>query len=137
MWTQAPNDPSVQDDEALWRRVHPLQIVPDDKGNPRPSSAAFRDRQSGEVSVHISSLTDSGTVLERYPYHSLAEIRARLPRSLGYTVVRDPIQNDSELPDDPSHALLCPSPSKTGNQRKRDERRMAEDSRWVVLNQSA
>lgn len=93
-------------------------------GTWRPSSIAFIDRLSGEVSVHRAALTTVAQVLAQHPADSLAEIQARLPRALGYAVVADP------TPADPSHALICPQEG--GFIKKADARRMAEQARWVV-----
>lgn len=130
---QREDDSSIPDEEKLWRRIPKSQIVPGDDGKPRPSSAAFRDRETGEISVHLSSLTTKEAALERFPEFSLAEIPAGLPRSLGYSVARDPIKDDSILPDDPSHALVCPPPSRSLNRCRKDHSVMAVQSQWAVL----
>jgi len=129
-----PDDPSIPDSEGLWRRILPLKgWIKIEGDQPRPSSMAFIDRRSGEVSVHRSSLTTQGAVLEGRDRESLAELLARVPRSLGCSVAPDPIR-DPEDPDrisDPSHALICPPPTST----KADARKMAEACTWVVLRQ--
>ena len=122
------DDPSIADDEALWRRILPvpamLVTLPD--GSRRPSSAAFLDGHTGEVSVHRAALTTSDLVLLRHPGVGLAKIRAGLPRSLGHVVVADPVDGDD------SHALICPPEGMANNQRKANARRMALAARWVV-----
>ncbi len=116
------DDPTISDGEPLWRRILPEWIHADNDGSIRPISYAFRDQTpSAELSVHISSLTDQDRVLRDYPRHSLAAIKASDARALGYAIVRDP------TPDDPSHALICPSPNQ-GNARK-----LARQATWVVL----
>jgi hypothetical protein len=78
------------------------------------SSAAFRDK-SGELSVHLASLTSRDRALAAFPTFSLGELQARIPRMLGMIVCRDP------LPEDASHALICPAAKKDrrGSSRRR------------------
>ncbi|PYV30716.1 MAG: hypothetical protein DMG22_19435 [Acidobacteria bacterium] len=129
------DDPvSIPDDEDLWRRVYPAQACFKqlDGGHWRPSSAMFLDRTTGEVSVHRASLTTAGLVLARYPRHSLAAIKAAIPRRLGYAVCPDPIMNDPVRDDDPAHALICP-PGIGSGKIKANAREMAQAAAWVVL----
>jgi hypothetical protein len=116
------DDLSIGDEEVLWRGIHPHQIVQQAGGAFRPGSFAFQDNTPfGELSVHIALLTDQVRILKNYPDQSLAAITAGLPRSLGYSVVRDPTA------DDPSHALICPSPTRS------HARLVAKQAVWVVL----
>ena len=116
------DDPTIGDDEVLWRRIRPEWVQREQDGTIRPASVAFIDRTpSREVSVHIASLTDQDRVLQAYPEDSLVAIKAGHPRSLGYAIVRDP------TPEDPSHALICPSPNKG------DARKIAKQYNWVLL----
>jgi hypothetical protein len=121
------DDSSIGDEERLWRRIIPQWIVQAEDGKLRPSSAAFLDGHTGEVSVHIAALTDEDKALEDRPNDSLVEIKAGLPRSLGHAIVRDPTEKD------PSHALICPPPGRTGKPRKSDARKMAQSAEWIVL----
>jgi hypothetical protein len=120
---------AIKDEEDLWRRVFPDKgcFVPTDSGTWRPSSAIFLDRTTREVSVHISSLTTAETVLASFPHHSLAAIKAAVPREHGCAVTPDPI------PDDASHALICPPPGSGINKIKTIAREMARKATWVVL----
>jgi hypothetical protein len=122
------DDPSIADGEALWRRILPLpaMLVTEPDGSRRPSSAAFLDGHTGEVSVHRAALTSADRVLLRHPGVGLAEVLAGLPRSLGHLVVADPVDGDA------SHALICPRPGTSNNQRKATARRMALAARWVI-----
>jgi hypothetical protein len=126
---------SIRDEEDLWRRVFPDRgcFVPTGSGTWRPSSAIFLDRRTREVSVHISSLTTVEAVLASFPDHSLVAIKAAVPRALGYAVTPDPIHDDPVLPDDASHALICPPPSAGINKIKAHAREMALKATWVVL----
>jgi len=120
------DDLSITDEERLWRRIIPNWLHREPDGKVRPSSHAFIDRRSGNVSVHIASLTDSARVLADYPDYSIAEIEVRLPRSLGYAIVPAP------TPADPSHALICPPPGRQAVS-KSHARMMARSARWIVL----
>jgi hypothetical protein len=93
------DDSSIGDEERLWRRIIPRWIITED-GKFRPSSTAFLDDYTNEVSVNIAVLTDLDKALEDHPNDSLVEIKAGLPRSLGHAIVRDPTEKD------PSHALI-------------------------------
>jgi hypothetical protein len=118
------DDPTIPDEEVLWRRIIPAWIHREPTGKVRPGSFAFMDRPSGELSVHIAALTTPDRALAGRPDDSLAAIPAGLPRSLGFAIVRDP------KPDDPSHALICPSPK--GSRASK----LAEQATWVVLQPS-
>lgn len=124
---QRIDDLSIGNQERLWRRIIPSWIVEGEDGKLRPSSSAFLDGYTGEVSVHIAALTNQDQALEGRPNDSLVEIVAALPRSLGHILVRDPTDKD------PSHALICPPPDKPNKKRKMDARKMAEQARWIVL----
>lgn len=123
--TNRVDDPTISNNERLWRRVHPSQIKPDQEtGNPIPSSAAFRP--SDEMSVHLASLTSPEAVLANYPQHGLAEFTAGVARSIGCILVRNP------LSDDPAHALVC-GKNPTGHLSKSEAREIARQARWVIF----
>lgn len=91
------NDPSINNSERLWRRVHPSQI--DWTLNPpRVRKAAFNTRDG--LSVSIASETTIEILTRDYPQHSVVEFEAGFARSLGCTIERDP------TPEDPAHALV-------------------------------
>jgi hypothetical protein len=98
------DDPTINDDETLWRRILPDWIHTEESGRVRAKSFAFIDRLSGELSVHIAAMTNRDAVLAIRPKDRIVAFKAGLPRSLGFAIVRDP------TPDDPSHGLICPSP---------------------------
>jgi hypothetical protein len=119
---QRVDDPTIADSEILWRRILPNWLHHDADGTIRPSKVAFTDRHTGEVSVHLASIMlDHNLALEGRPDDSLAAIFAGHPRSLGFAIVRDP------KPDDPSHTLICPSPTES------KARQIAKQATWVVL----
>jgi len=121
---QRVDDPTIGNDEILWRRIVPDWLCRETDGTVRPAKVAFIDRLSGEVSVHIASIMqDSSLALQGRPQDSLVAIRAGLPRSLGLAIVRDP------KTEDPSHALICPSPTPG------KARQIAKQSTWIVLHE--
>ena len=115
------DDPSIGDEVLLWRRILRNWLHREPDGTVRPASFAFIDRLSGELSVHIAALTTPSQALAGRPEDSLVAIRAGLPRSFGLAIVRDP------TPDDPSHALICPSPKRA------QASKLSERAIWVVL----
>lgn len=119
------DDPTILDTDRLFRRISPNQIVADENGAPRPSTAAFKDP---ELSVNIESLMIAlGRVppdlLTKYPGFSLASIQAGDVRSLelGYPIVKD-----TEPPNDPDHGLVL------GKKGKGFFKPIARQSRWVI-----
>jgi hypothetical protein len=126
--TQDVDDPTIDDDDLLWRRVanvpDMIKKLPD--GTYRVSSAAFKDGIDGEVSVHLAKLTTAGDALADYPENGLVQITAGLPRSLDHRVVYDP------TPEDRSHALIVPPRNQTPSSRNRDAKRMAQAAQWLV-----
>jgi hypothetical protein len=123
---QREDDPTISDNDFLWRRIvnNPHMTKVDSEGKLRPSSAAFLDGYTGEVSVHLARLTTLEKVLLDKPKVGVVEINAGYPRSLDHKIVRDPTETD------PSHTLICP-PDKSPKQRKIDARLMAAHSRWL------
>lgn len=117
------DDPTVSNDERLWRRVGPSQIITNpETGESRPSSAVFRS--TNEISVARASLTTPAATLENYPKHSLVEFEARVARLAGCIVVCDP------LPDDRAHALVYGSGA-NGRLTKTQAKKIAGQARWV------
>lgn len=116
------DDPSITDDQILWRRVHPEQVVLDRNLNQkRPTSQAFNNSSgTSGMSVDIADETTVQDTLKGYPDHLLVEFEAGLVRQLNQGVIRDP------LPDNPAHAEV------TGKKRKPVQRSLYTNCRWVV-----
>lgn len=126
-----PDDPSIPNEERLWRRIR-SDWVYRLSDPPRPTSAAFKDNLSGEVSAFIASLTTTDTMLPQdRATDSLAEITAGLARSAGYKVVRDP--DGGLVPNDASHVVLCPPPGLGKKRLTKAAVTLAEGATWVVL----
>ena len=84
------DDPSILDEDSLWRRVPPCHFVPDhNEGVIRPSSAAFTDHQNGTpMSVSLAKETVEAAVLEGHPGFALAAFSADSSnRSIGFLPV--------------------------------------------------
>lgn len=124
--TQRVDDPTISNDDLLWRRIvnQPDWVKRNPDGSWRVSSAAFIDRYTGEVSVHLARLTTQEKALANRPDEGLAEISAGLPRSVDLIVVYDPTIDDS------SHSLICPT--KGGTISKSRARTLAEAARWLI-----
>ena len=122
---QRPDDPSIDDGERLWRRVHPTQIeLNPQTRQPDVSSGTFSTRE--EVSVSIASESVLADFLRDNPDHSVIEFTAGAARALGCTVVRDP------QPNDPAHALVCGTRSR-GQLNKTQQELLNQASTLVVV----
>jgi len=90
------DNPSIADDERLFRRIPRTWINWDDQGNASISSAAFKDE---ELSINIESIMvrdgrlPADAICE-YSGYGLAEITAAHDRSLNQVVASDPIANE-------------------------------------------
>lgn len=120
----------IDDDNDLWRRVHPTQIFYDENlGRHRPNSATFKDES---LSVYIAKLVlisgrEHHDVLKpKYESHGLVAFTAGLARGLNQDVVFDP-PNEDDPEKDPAHGLVKGEKSK----KIRDE--FACGCNWVVL----
>ena len=121
------DDPTIEDEAALWRRIPPWHFVFDTNLRRwRPSSAAFDNDPDGQpMSVLLGEeVTGAGrdpvSVLSGHTGFALAAVAAGLTRACGQAVVRDP------LPGEPAHALVV------GPKPKSVQRRLAKSAVWVV-----
>jgi hypothetical protein len=114
------DDPAIMDDDDLWRRVHPTQVVPDPKAEQgwRPSSGAFKDPQ---LSVDVAKDSTVERTLRGYQQYSLVTFTAKLARSLKQIVT----YNRKE--DNQAHALVV------GHKSGGTARKLANGSEWVML----
>lgn len=123
------DDPAIEDDAALWRRVPPQWVVLDENtGEFRPSSAAFRDSNSGSpMSILIEEIVRAtnrvaADVLIAYASHSLCTFSAGTARSLNQGIATRP-----EVLGEPAHGFVVGR--KTGSVRTK----FSKASRWVIL----
>jgi hypothetical protein len=128
-----PDEPSIQADASLFRRIPPTHCVWDDNQQRyRPSSAAFEDDNDGDpMSVCLSTvLTTEGreptSVLVGHEGFSLAAITAGLAREHNQTVHPEP------LPEETSHTLICGEKRRGGN--KAPKKKFSKAATWVILN---
>ena len=84
----------IADEDGLYRRLVTYHIKPDGK----VSSAAFkrRDKPDNEISVDLARLTTPQDCLQRAerPGFSVGELLAPVPRSLGFLVRHDPLEEN-------------------------------------------
>lgn len=120
------DDPTVLDEDRLWRRVPrtPQHIVWDEnRGNHRVSSAAFDDDSDGEpMSVWLAAEAGSPSeMLRGHPNFGVVSLAVGVVRSRQQIVLRDP------LPGQPAHALVV------GRKSDSVRREFARAARWIVL----
>jgi hypothetical protein len=126
------DDETIRDEDLLWRRIpnKPDFIKKLEDGKIKPSSAAFRDGNTNEVSVHLASLANQDVISEQFPEVGLVSITAGLPRSLGHIVAATP-----EV-DDVSHRVICPPSDISKTKRKTLARKIAEEAEWLFYPES-
>jgi hypothetical protein len=114
------DDPEIDDEDALWRRIAPHQLSGCPGANCRPSSDAFDDDDDGPLSVEIERLTSVEVMLSDHEGYLIAAISAGIARGEGLSIVMDPLEGH------PGHALVIGA---KGNNRRR---RLAKASWWIV-----
>lgn len=125
------DDTTVADDELLLRRICDVpQWISEKNGSLRPSSAAFIDNHTNEVSVNVASLTTHAQTLNGYPDFGLVSIAAGVPRSLNHIVAATPEVQD------PAHRVICSASKLTKGNRKAAARIMAEQAVWLLFPES-
>jgi len=117
------NDPTILDNDELWRRVFPGWWIWDENlDRVRPTSQVFQNSKgSSAMSVFLANeIGDPVNVLEGYPDYVLASITADLARQCRQGVARD------TNPEKPAHALVFGK--KTGSVKDQ----FANGATWVV-----
>lgn len=123
------DDPSIENSAPLWRRIGPQWVVKDEnRGEFRPSSAAFHDHKDSPMSVLVEAIVRATQrthedVLEGFDGYSLCAFTAGAARDLGQRVATRP-----EVPEEPAHAFVV------GKKTGRVSRELSRASRWVILN---
>lgn len=119
------DDPTIRDEEVLWRRANADMFDKTVDGEELLQSWAFKDPKD-TLSVDIASETSEAEVLAAgHPGQRIVGITAGFVRELGYTVARDP------EPNDPAHALIIPKPGKTKKEKHLDRQSMALRATWT------
>jgi hypothetical protein len=125
-----PDDASIGDAVALFRRVHPKQVVWDGNENRlRPTNAAFRD---AEMSVNLGDdLEREGlgpeSALRKHNGHHLVSVTAGFARGEEQAVARNHIKDYPDYEDDPTHGEVC------GQKPESRRKRFALAADWSVL----
>ena len=120
------DDPSIGDENELWRRIPHWWIVPDEnRGSFRPASAAFDDDRDGPMSVFLASvMAEIGRtpehVLIGHDGYGLCGVAALIVRREGQIIVRHPTEVE------PAHAEVVGY--KSGGVRKR----ISREARWII-----
>ncbi|MPZ24159.1 MAG: hypothetical protein GEU28_11610 [Dehalococcoidia bacterium] len=117
------DDETIVDEAQLWRRVHPMWVIPDgNQGRMRLTRQAFQNRKGTEsISVLLAELTGKPTqVLSEFPGYGLASLTAGFARAASQIVVRDP------TPDEAAHALVV------GRKTDATQRQLAKSAILVV-----
>src|SRR5215469_12178583 len=104
------NDPTIPDDERLFRRIPRTWVDWDENGDALISSAAFKDE---ELSVNLEwVMARDGRppedTIRNYPGYGLAAITTAHARSLNQAVCPDPI------PDEPAHGVVYGQKKRAG-----------------------
>jgi len=115
------NDPTIGDNEIIWRRIHENQVVDDNNlKRKRPSTACFQDGSDGYMSVYIASeALSSQAIMQGVKEHFLASLSVGFIRQFGLGITRDPSSGG------PGHAILLGK--KTGS----IQNQMAKTATWV------
>ena len=77
----------ISDEEALFRRIHPVHL---NREEGTVSSAAFRGRDSYALSVDWEKHTTPEETVKKHPEHSVASLKAKVPRRIGQKVEHTP-----------------------------------------------
>lgn len=117
------DDPSIADEERLFRRIPRTWVDWDEHGNASISSTAFKDE---ELSVALESvmLRDGrppGDARRNYAGYGLAAITAAHARSLNQHVSRDPID------EEPAHGVVYGQKKRSGIAGK-----LRNGASWVI-----
>jgi len=121
------DDPTIENDSPLWRRIAPEQVIYDEKlGRYRPTSDAFQNHRNGTpMSVVLGQeVLAAGrapeSVLAGRESFSLVSITAGLAREKGQGIQRDP------LPEEEAHAEVF------GKKTKSVQKAFYRASTWVL-----
>jgi len=125
MPTAYVDDPTIGDDEELWRRIPQYWIDEDPfTGDARIQSPAFDDPRDGTpMSVYLGSVVRAaglGPESVLMPGFALAAVTTGTARENGLGIHRAP------LPDQPAHAEVF------GTKTKSVKRRLARAATWLV-----
>ena len=126
------DDPDILDEALLIRRVHPLQIVPDENtGGKRVSSAAFSPSSdphfgmSIDIKKSIENAGEKPEVFVKDPKHvGAVEFTASVVRNLNFVVGSNPLP-----PENPHHGEVWKPDSKRFS--KGAQNQILRASKWL------
>jgi len=125
---QVEDDETISNQDEVWRRIRPDQLVRDDNrgGIIRPSTSAFNNSSDGSGmsdslagAARAAGLTPH-YVIERYPGYSVAALAMAMLRENGQGVIRKPTD------DDPHHVEV------NGDKPKKIQRIFATSATWAL-----
>lgn len=122
------DDPTIEDDSPLWRRIPPWHFVSDENLQcKRLSSAAFSDNSKDKSPMSVAlghEVLAAGrtaeSVLQKHEGFGLVSFCAGLARELNQGIRRKP------LDDEPAHAEVF------GKKTKGVQRAFAKNCQWVI-----
>jgi hypothetical protein len=137
------DDTTISDSEWLYIRVFPDKdsLIFDQNLNAfRPTTSALKSREQ-PLSVDLGSLCPPQETRDRdksFAFH-VAAFTAETVRRYGCRIVRDPIQESQNEPENLAHALVFGNhdSGSGGLIPKSQSRKIARESRIVLLNETA
>lgn len=122
-FTTLHDDPSIPDEEVLYRAIPSLHIH-----DRRLSSGAFKSAKDTHVSVDRGSLSRPEETLSRHEnYVGVAQINTGEVRNVTIGVASDP------LPKNPAHALIIRNPQMNNSQWRKVARLLATACTWAIV----
>ena len=142
---QGTEEAEISNEDLLWRRIldDPTRWwTKNSDGTIRPSSSSFLQRKEKDsdklengLSVQLAKLTTKEKASSVIRSAGLAEIKVKLPRELGLSVIYDPIENkENPSENDLAHTLI--SPQDRQKITKTQARKMAGEATMIVLPKS-
>ena len=116
------DDLTIANDQVLWRRIHPSQVVA--SGGDRPSSGAFDESNDGtgmSASLALPGRDPKELLVNVKPGSGIVSFTAQQARDLGFTLARVPTL------EDPHHVEL------RGKNTKAVRRALARQATWVIV----
>jgi hypothetical protein len=120
------DDPSIADDDEVWRRIPPGYFKPKtDGGPPDFESYAFSDSSNppSPMSVDLASIAGDPEATRRgFPDHGVVRMKVGALRNAGFGVRRAPLDGN------PAHTYVT-GPKK----QQKHRRRIKKCAEWVLL----
>ena len=126
------DDQTINDEDALWRRIPPCHLVDNAETGIRIASAAFKDHPNGSpMSVALAKVVaETGRrpedIVRDHEDFALAAITAGLARRCQQGVARDPLTQEEHGIEELAHAVVF------GKKTKSISRKLARKASWVI-----